>query len=125
MLGKPRLRAPRPKVIHFSEEALLEQWKPLAELRSLQFSGDGSMYTKACRNQGVDREGLILHAPAWKPLLQLAPSGFPSKTTLTNVFAVVGAAATLVAIVQRLRRAYVLIGKTKPVGRTEPPASWS
>lgn len=47
------------------------------------------------------------------------------RATLTNVFAVVGAAATLVAIVQRLRRAYVLIGKTKPVGRTEPPASGS
>jgi len=86
MASKASGRAPRPKVIQVEEVALAARWRPLAQLKVIPFAWDGSMYAKPCRNQGVDREGLVAHSTALQPLLEFAPPGFPSHSSLKNVF---------------------------------------
>lgn len=80
----PKHRAPRARTVHVDEDALLEEWRPLAQLRSTSIAWDGSLYSKS-RNQGVDKEGLIRHKKALVGLCRAAPSGFPSMSSVRGV----------------------------------------
>ena len=79
-------RSPRPPVVHVDCDALLHEWFFLAKLKDPGFEWDGTLYSKPSRALGSDQGSLMKHAAALKPLLQLAPSGFPSQSSLRLVF---------------------------------------
>ena len=81
-------RAPRPSYQEVDKEQLLEAWKPLLELREPGFKWTGDDYNRSGRNQSVDKPGLLRYEKALVPLLMAAPSGFPTQSSLRDVFIV-------------------------------------
>eukprot|EP00959_Pyramimonas_sp_CCMP1952_P049479 1033760-Pyramimonas_sp.AAC.1 len=79
-------RSPRPLTSNFSEAQLKQQWSGLAKLKKPGFSWDASSYQVSTRTEKPDLESLENHARAARPLIELAPTGFPSIVNLRNVF---------------------------------------
>ena len=77
-------RRPRPPTIAVDGDALFAEWSEVAKLRKAPWSWDGASYPKK-RSQGPCRESLRMHAPALIPLAKLAPSGYPTQTSVRDV----------------------------------------
>ena len=72
------MRRGRPSTNRFSPIILAIKWDLLANKRDCGFQWDGSDYDNIKRNLSIDQAGLCNHGKALGPLLDLAPSGFPS-----------------------------------------------
>ena len=75
-------RRPRPLTSTFDPDVLRWKWSGLAALRASGFSWDGSSYAGANSSKVGDDAGLALHYLALKPLVEVAPTGFPSHISL-------------------------------------------
>ena len=67
----------------FDGQELATRWSIVAKLRNPGFSWDGGSYT-ANRNGSGDVEGLRSYAQALIPVLDMAPTGFPSHASMRD-----------------------------------------
>ena len=81
-------RAPRPLTSHFAVSDLVDGWIHLAALKHPGFAWDGTDYMVSKRSLTGDTVALAARKSALKPLVQLAPTGFPSHPVLKETFAV-------------------------------------
>ena len=78
-----RNRKSRPRVSHFEALDLAARWDGLAQLRDAGFARCGSSYPAAKRGLSISIAGMKMHAAGLRPLLEVAPTGFPSHSRLT------------------------------------------
>ena len=79
-------RAKRPATVHVREADLEAQWKPFLQLRHAGFAWDGSDYQRPTRSARADLDGLMTYMEPLIKLLSLAPTGFPSLSSLRAAF---------------------------------------
>lgn len=61
-------------------------WKPYLEKKNPGFAWDGSDYERPSRNQSADKEGLLQYRKPLQDLLGLAPTGFPTHSSMRESF---------------------------------------
>eukprot|EP00969_Alexandrium_andersonii_P042616 1870046-Alexandrium_andersonii.AAC.1 len=76
----------RPPSVVVQPAEVLEVWGQWLEKRRPGFAWDGSDYQRPSRNQSVDKESLEKYKGPLARLLQLAPSGFPTHSSLRDAF---------------------------------------
>lgn len=76
----------RPASIVLCPADVVEAWQPFLDKRQPGFKWDGSEYNRPSRNQSVDKEGLEIYMPPLLVLLGLAPTGFPTHSSLRDSF---------------------------------------
>ena len=85
MSSTSKKRQPRPTTFHFHSPKLVEDWKPLAELKEPGFKWDGTSYGRG-RQDTPNVTDLAKHTAALDALISMAPSGFPAHTDLRATF---------------------------------------
>ena len=85
-MASTKTRAPRPKQIEIDVSALVAQWQQWAQMKKPGFEWDASDYSKTSRSVTPDVEGLIAYAAPLRCLIEMAPTGFPTQTSLRQVF---------------------------------------
>ena len=81
----PKQRLPRPRQYKVDEAALYDAWKPFANQKDPGFHWDGSDYSRTSRALGGEDNGLLVYADLLVPLLQQAPSAFPTYHSMRQV----------------------------------------
>ena len=76
----------RPASVVLKPCDVVSELKGLLEKRLPGFQWDGSDYQRPHRNQAADKDGLLLYLEPLQKLLKLAPTGFPTHTSLRESF---------------------------------------
>ncbi len=79
---------PRAKSVVVDPEDLATRWEAVLSLRQPGFDWSGKDYGRLDRGQRADVAGLVRHEAALSILLQEAPTGFPTHTSLRDTFVV-------------------------------------
>ncbi len=68
----------------------MAKWEPLAALRTAGLPWDGSGYVQT-RHQTLDEESISQYYEGLRPLLEIAPTGFPAHKNLSDTMALLHA----------------------------------
>ena len=79
-----RGRAPRPITMRFESSHLVEKLDPLAQKRRQRFCWTGASYESCSRSLAPNLPSLDKHTEVLKPIVEIAPSGFPSHPNLSG-----------------------------------------
>ena len=103
------MAASRPLYKVVDGHQLMEAWSPWLKLRQPGWAWGGSEYRRPHRNQAADVGGLELYKRPLLKLLELAPSGFPTHTSMREALLLCDDRFAILALADssRLERAAV------------------
>ena len=79
-----KARAPRPMTSMFLPEGLVEDLKPIAQMKRVPFEWDASSYSALGRNNAPNQASLGTHESVLRVLIRHAKTGFPSHHLLRS-----------------------------------------